>query len=51
MEKLVRRCKIDILFIQESKCEGDGKSIMREIDGQTLTKVVASLARGRLVVS
>lgn len=33
VKELVRRCKIDILCLQESKCEEDEESIMKEIGG------------------
>lgn len=36
MKELVERCKIDILCLQETKCEGGGLSIMRDWGSQTL---------------
>lgn len=47
MKELVRKCKIDILYLQEMNCEGDGESIMRERGGARLTKGVASTVEGR----
>lgn len=37
VREMVRSCQIDILCIQESRCERDGDSIMREIGGTRLT--------------
>lgn len=42
VKELIGRCKVDILCIQETKCDGDGVPLVRELGGATLSMGIVS---------